>query len=31
MNSDDDLEKYDPNNVKKKGFGPRISVKKSRW
>ena len=31
VDSDDELEKYDPNNVKKKGAGPRISVKKTRW
>ena len=31
-NSDDDEEKYDPNSVKKRGAGPRISVKKtSKW
>lgn len=28
---DEDGEQYDPNNVKKKGSGPRISVKKSKW
>ena len=31
MNSDDEDEKYDPRNVKKKGGGPKISVKKSKW
>ena len=31
IDSDDELEKYDPNNAKKKGGGPRISVKKTRW
>ena len=31
IDSDDEVEKYDPNNVKKKGSGPKISVKKSRW
>jgi hypothetical protein len=28
---DDDGEQYDPNNVKKRGQGPKISVKKSKW
>ena len=28
---DDDGEQYDPNNVKKRGAGPKISVKKSKW
>jgi hypothetical protein len=28
---DEDGEQYDPNNVKKKGSGPRISVRKSKW
>jgi hypothetical protein len=32
MNDDDDEEKYDPNNVKKRGAGPKISVKKAnKW
>ena len=32
MNSDDEDEKYDPGNVKKRGQGPKISVKKtSKW
>jgi hypothetical protein len=31
FNSDDEDEKYDPNNVKKRGQGPKISVKKSKW
>ena len=31
-NSDDDVEKYDPNSVKKRGQGPKISVKKTqKW
>jgi hypothetical protein len=31
-NSDDDEEKYDPSSAKKRGAGPRISVKKtSKW
>jgi hypothetical protein len=29
MNSDDEDEKYDPNNTKKRG--PRINVKKTKW
>lgn len=28
---DDDGEQYDPNNVKKRGQGTKISVKKSKW
>ena len=28
---DDDGDQYDPNNVKKRGQGPKISVKKSKW
>jgi hypothetical protein len=28
---DDDGEQYDPNNVKKRGQGPKISVKKGKW
>jgi hypothetical protein len=31
INSDDEDEQYDPNNVKKKGQGPKISVRKSKW
>ena len=31
INSDDEDEKYDPNSVKKRGAGPRITVKKSKW
>jgi len=31
-NSDDDVEKYDPGAVKKRGAGPKISVKKAnKW
>ena len=29
--SDDDEEQYDPSNVKKRGGGPKISVRKSKW
>ena len=31
INSDDEDEQYDPNNVKKRGSGPKISVKKTKW
>jgi hypothetical protein len=31
INDDDDEPQYDPNNVKKKGSGPKIAVKKSKW
>ena len=31
MNSDDEEEKYDPNNDKKRGQGPKINVKKTKW
>jgi hypothetical protein len=31
INSDDEDEQYDPNNVKKRGAGPKISVKKTKW
>lgn len=31
LNSDDEEDVYDPNSVKKRGSGPRISVKKSKW
>jgi len=30
-NSDDEEDKYDPNSVKKRGQGQRISVKKTKW
>jgi hypothetical protein len=30
-NSDDEEEKYDPNSVKKRGAGQKISVKKTKW
>jgi len=30
-NSEDEEEKYDPNNAKKRGAGPKISVKKTKW
>ena len=29
--SDDDDDVYDPNSVQKKGAGPKINVKKSKW
>jgi hypothetical protein len=30
--SDDEDEKYDPNNVKKRGTGPKINVRKTtKW
>jgi len=29
--TDDDEEKYDPNNIKKRGQGPKINVKKTKW
>jgi hypothetical protein len=28
---DDEDEKYDPNSIKKRGSGPKISVKKTKW
>jgi hypothetical protein len=28
---EDDGDQYDPNNIKKRGSGPKISVKKSKW
>jgi hypothetical protein len=28
---EEDGEQYDPNNVKKRGSGPKIAVKKSKW
>ena len=31
INSDDEDEIYDPNSVQKRGAGPKISVKKSKW
>jgi hypothetical protein len=31
INDDDRGEQYDPNNVKKRGQGPKIAVKKSKW
>jgi hypothetical protein len=31
INSDDEDEQYDPSNVKKRGAGPKISVKKTKW
>ena len=31
INSDDEEEQYDPSNVKKRGAGPKISVKKTKW
>jgi hypothetical protein len=31
MNSDEEDEQYDPSNVKKRGAGPKISVKKTKW
>jgi AAA+ ATPase superfamily predicted ATPase len=31
LDSDDDDEMYDPNSVQKKGAGPKINVKKSKW
>ena len=31
VNSDDEDEKYDPNSVKKRGAGPKINVKKTKW
>ena len=31
INSDDEDEKYDPGSSKKRGSGPKINVKKSRW
>lgn len=29
--SDDDEEQYDPNSVKKRGSGPKINVRKTKW
>jgi hypothetical protein len=31
VSSDDEDEKYDPNSVKKRGAGQKISVKKTKW
>jgi hypothetical protein len=31
LNSDDEDEMYDPSNDKKRGAGPKINVRKSRW
>jgi hypothetical protein len=31
MHSDDEDEKYDPGNAKKRGAGPKISVRKTKW
>ena len=31
INSDDEDEIYYPNSVQKRGAGPKISVKKSKW
>ena len=31
LDSDDDDEMYDPSSVQKKGSGPKINVKKSKW
>ena len=31
LNNDEEDEQYDPNNVKKRGQGPKIAVKKSKW
>jgi len=31
IQSDDEEEMYDPNNVKKRGQGPKINVKKTKW
>ena len=31
IQSDDEDEKYDPNNTKKRGAGPKINVKKAKW
>lgn len=28
---EDEEEQYDPNKVKKRGQGPKIAVKKSKW
>jgi len=31
ITDDDEDEKYDPNSIKKRGAGPKINVKKSKW
>jgi hypothetical protein len=31
ITDDDEEEKYDPNSIKKRGGGPKISVKKTKW
>ena len=31
LQSDDEEEIYDPNNTKKRGAGPKITVRKSKW
>ena len=31
VQSDDEEEQYDPNNIKKRGQGPKINVKKTKW
>ena len=31
LNSDDEDDAYDPNSSKKKGSGPKINVRKSKW
>jgi len=31
LNSDDEDDAYDPNSQKKRGAGPKINVKKSKW
>lgn len=31
LNSDDEEDVYDPNSVKKRGSGPKINVKKTKW
>jgi hypothetical protein len=31
LNDEEEEEQYDPNNVKKRGQGPKIAVKKSKW
>ena len=31
MGDDEEEEQYDPNSVKKRGGGPKISVKKTKW
>jgi len=31
LNSDDEEDVYDPGSVKKRGSGPKINVKKTKW